>query len=123
MALGFNYTLSVDEDNSLRSLTKFLEKVEGQKVVLGLDFDMNALSDMLKKIQTEITNASKNLTLTFGSFRVDEDELHPATPAHFANALRYNKWYTASLGVILFLVAITLIISLVEDSLLRFSKK
>ena len=75
MALGFNYTLSVDEDNSLRSLTKFLEKVEGQKVVLGLDFDMNALSDMLKKIQTEITNASKNLTLTFGSFRIDEDEL------------------------------------------------
>ena len=75
MALGFNYTLSVDEDNSLRSLTKFLEKVEGQKVVLGLDFDMNALSDMLKKIQNEITNASKNLTLTFGSFRIDEDEL------------------------------------------------
>ena len=75
MALGFNYTLGVDEDNSLRSLTKFLEKVEGQKVVLGLDFDMNALSDMLKKIQTEITNASKNLTLTFGSFRIDEDEL------------------------------------------------
>ena len=75
MALGFNYTLSVDEDNSLRSLTKFLEKVEGQKVVLGLDFDMNALSDMLRKIQTEITNASKNLTLTFGSFRIDEDEL------------------------------------------------
>ena len=75
MALGFNYTLSVDEDTSLRSLTNFLEKVQGQTVVVGLDFDMNALSDMLSKIQAEITNASKNLTLTFGSFRVDQDEL------------------------------------------------
>ena len=75
MALGFNYTLSVDEDTSLRSLTSFLEKVQGQTVVVGLDFDMNALSDMLSKIQSEITNASKNLTLTFGSFRVDQDEL------------------------------------------------
>ena len=78
MALGFNYTLSVDETKSLNDLNKFLEKIQDQKVTIGLDFDMDALNNMLDKIQKEIDNASKNMRISFGNVDIDTTKMEQA---------------------------------------------
>ena len=78
MALGFNYTLSVDETKSLNDLNKFLEKIQDQKVTIGLDFDMDALNTMLDKIQKEIDSASKNMRISFGQIDVNSTQLEQA---------------------------------------------
>ena len=41
MAIGFEYTLSVDEQSSLTELNKFIQSISDFEVSLSLDLDYN----------------------------------------------------------------------------------
>ena len=75
MALGFNYTLSVNESKSLTDLDEFLKKVSGKNVKIGLDFDLDSFNSMIDKIQDKLDDISGKLKLEFGDFDVDVEAL------------------------------------------------
>ena len=75
MALGFNYTLSVNESVSLKNLEDFTEKIGGKTVKIGIDFDMDSFDTMIDKIQDKLDGITDKLRLEFGEFDVDVDAL------------------------------------------------
>ena len=75
MALGFNYTLSVNESASLKNLEDFTKKIGDRTVKIGIDFDMDSFNTMIDKIQDKLDGITDKLTLEFGDFDVDIDSL------------------------------------------------
>ena len=75
MALGFNYTLSVNESASLKNLEDFTEKIGDKTVKIGIDFDMDSFDTMIDKIQDKLDGITDKLRLEFGEFDVDVDAL------------------------------------------------
>ena len=63
MALGFNYTLSVNESASLKNLEDFTEKIGGKTVKIGIDFDMDSFDTMIDKIQDKLDGITDKLRL------------------------------------------------------------
>ncbi len=75
MALGFNYTLSVNESASLKNLEDFTKKLSGTTMKIGIDFDMDSFDTMIGKIQDKLDGITDKLRLEFGEFDVDVDAL------------------------------------------------
>ena len=75
MALGFNYTLSVNESASLKNLEDFTKKIGDKTVKIGIDFDMDSFNTMIDKIQDKLDGITDKLRLEFGEFDVDVDAL------------------------------------------------
>ena len=75
MALGFNYTLSVNESASLKNLEDFTKKIGDKTVKIGIDFDMDSFDTMIDKIQDKLDGITDKLRLEFGEFDVDVDAL------------------------------------------------
>ena len=75
MALGFNYTLSVNESASLKSLEDFTKKIGDKTLKIGIDFDMDSFNTMIDKIQDKLDGITDKLRLEFGEFDVDVDAL------------------------------------------------
>ena len=75
MALGFNYTLSVNESASLKNLEDFTKKIGDKTIKIGIDFDMDSFDTMIDKIQDKLDGITDKLRLEFGEFDVDVDAL------------------------------------------------
>lgn len=75
MALGFNYTLSVNESASLKNLEDFTKKIGDKTLKIGVDFDMDSFNTMIDKIQDKLDGITDKLRLEFGEFDVDVDAL------------------------------------------------
>ena len=75
MALGFNYTLSVNESASLKNLEDFTKKIGDKTIKIGIDFDMDSFDTMIDKIQDKLDGITDKLKLEFGEFDVDVDAL------------------------------------------------
>ena len=75
MALGFNYTLSVNESASLKNLEDFTKKIGDKTLKIGIDFDMDSFNTMIDKIQDKLDGITDKLRLEFGEFDVDVDAL------------------------------------------------
>ena len=75
MALGFNYTLSVNESASLKNLEDFTKKIGDKTIKIGIDFDMDSFDTMIGKIQDKLDGITDKLRLEFGEFDVDVDAL------------------------------------------------
>ena len=75
MALGFNYTLSVNESASLKNLEDFTKKLNGTTMKIGIDFDMDSFNSMIDKIQDKLDGITDKLKLEFGEFDVDIEAL------------------------------------------------
>ena len=75
MALGFNYTLSVNESASLKNLEDFTKKIGDKTIKIGIDFDMDSFDTMIDKIQDKLDGITDKLRLEFGEFDVDIDAL------------------------------------------------
>ena len=75
MAIGFEYTLGVDENASLNSLKEFAKVVEGTEMKLKLDFDLNTISDAIDKVRQQINELDSNINLTISSFNINTDGL------------------------------------------------
>ena len=75
MALGFNYTLSVNESASLKNLEDFAKKIGDKTLKIGIDFDMDSFNSMIDKIQDKLDGITDKLKLEFGEFDVDIDAL------------------------------------------------
>ena len=75
MAIGFEYTLGVDENASLNSLKEFAKVVEGTEMKLKLDFDLNTISDAIDKVRKQINELDSNINLSIGSFDINTSGL------------------------------------------------
>ena len=65
MALGFNYTLSVNESASLKNLEDFTKKLSGTTMKIGIDFDMDSFDTLIDKIQDKVDGITDKLRLDF----------------------------------------------------------
>ena len=75
MAIGFEYTLGVDENASLTSLKEFAKIVEGTEMKLKLDFDLGTISDAIDKVRQQINELDSNIKLSIGSFDINTNGL------------------------------------------------
>lgn len=75
MAIGFEYTLGVDENASLNSLKEFAKIVEGTEMKLKLDFDLGTISDAIDKVRQQINELDSNIKLSIGSFDINTNGL------------------------------------------------
>lgn len=75
MAIGFEYTLGVDENASLNSLKEFAKVVEGTEMKLKLDFDLGTISDAIDKVRKQINELDSNINLSIGSFDINTSGL------------------------------------------------
>ena len=75
MAIGFEYTLGVDENASLTSLKEFAKVVEGTEMKLKLDFDLGTISDAIDKVRQQINELDSNIKLSIGSFDINTNGL------------------------------------------------
>ena len=75
MAIGFEYTLGVDENASLNSLKEFAKIVEGTEMKLKLDFDLGTISDAIDKVRKQINELDSNINLSIGSFDINTSGL------------------------------------------------
>ena len=75
MAIGFEYTLGVDENASLTSLKEFAKIVEGTEMKLKLDFDLGTISDAIDKVRQQINELDSDIKLSIGSFDINTNGL------------------------------------------------
>ena len=75
MAIGFEYTLSVDEQSSLTELNKFIQSISDFEVSLSLDLDYNNCMEAINKLQSEIRTLDTKMSIQINTFEIDETDL------------------------------------------------
>ena len=63
MAIGFEYTLGVNETESLTALNKFIEKVQEMDVKIAIDFDLSSQDEAISKLKSQLSELAKGLTI------------------------------------------------------------
>ena len=75
MAIGFEYTLSVDEQSSLTELNKFIQAIGDLQVSLSLDLDYDNCMEAISKLQSEIRTLDTKMAIQINTFEIDETDL------------------------------------------------
>ena len=75
MAIGFEYTLSVDEQSSLTELNKFIQAIGDLQVSLSLGLDYNNCMEAINKLQSEIRTLDTKMSIQINTFEIDETDL------------------------------------------------
>ena len=75
MAIGFEYTLSVDEQSSLTELNKFIQAIGDLQVSLSLGLDYDNCMEAISKLQSEIRTLDTKMAIQINTFEIDETDL------------------------------------------------
>lgn len=75
MAIGFEYTLGVDEAASLANLQAFVDKIDTMEAKIKLDFEGDITGEAIDKLATKINQLNTNLSLDINEFRIDRQAL------------------------------------------------
>lgn len=63
MAIGFKYTLGVNETASLTELNNFIDKVKDVNVTVTVDFDLSSQEEAINKLKTQLQELGKKMVI------------------------------------------------------------
>ena len=75
MAIGFEYSLGVDEAASLANLQAFVDKIDTMEAKIKLDFEGDITGEAIDKLATKINQLNTNLSLDINEFKIDRQAL------------------------------------------------
>ena len=78
MAIGFEYTLGVDESASLKNLQDFIDVVSDVETSMKLNFDIGDTREAINKLQQQISSLNSNVAINIGDFDISTHSLQTA---------------------------------------------